>query len=129
MLVLAVGTFRGKMLLNTPVSDDVDSAVVGEAAAVDAVDAAAIVQVVRARRQVEGDLKDMESGVEVRVVKLSGERVVVDVVAIEVDVVAAQNKAVVDRLDWTSWAHIADVTDHGRGRSQPRLASPEMLQH
>ena len=61
--------------------------------------------------------------------RVGGEDVVAAVVAIVVGVVAAQNKVVVTRLYLTSLARIADGTDLGRGRGQPHLASPEMLQH
>lgn len=48
--------------------------------------------------------------------------VVVDCVGpIEVDVVAAPNKAVVDRLGWTHAVDTVDVTD--RGRPSPPMAS------
>lgn len=106
-------------LLSTLAFDDADDAVV-EAA----VGAAVNVQAVETLRMVGGAPMDMESGVEVHAVVADGEVVV----AIEVGVAAAQNKAVVTRLSWTSLAHIVDVTDRGHGRFQPYLASLEMLQ-
>lgn len=50
------------------------------------------------------------------------------VATIAVDVVAARNKAVVVRLSWTNVVHNPDVTARGHGRSQPYLASIELLQ-
>jgi len=121
VLVLVVETFHVMVWLSTPVFDDADDVVVVVVEA--AVGAAVNVQVVGTLRMVGGAPMDMESAVGVHAV-VAGDEVVV---AIEVDVVAAQNKAVVIRLSWTSLAHIVDGTDHGHGRFQPCLASVEML--
>ena len=120
MLALVVETFRVMASLSILAFDDAGDAVV-EAA----VDAAVNVQAVETLKMMGGVPMDMESAVEVHAVVADDEVVV----AIEVGaVVAAQNKAVVTRLSWTSLAHIVDVTDRGHGRFQPYSASLGMLQ-
>jgi len=96
----------------------------GDAVVEAAVDAAVNVQAVETLKMMGGVPMDMESAVGVHAVVADDEVVV----AIELGVVAAQNKAVVTRLSWTTLAHIVDVTDRGHGRFQPYSASLGMLQ-